>query len=243
MTTDIHALAGAYVLNAVTDTERTEFARHLSQCEACAVEARELGEIVARLADGAWSVPPPRLRARVLAEVRQTRQLPPRRSDRDVPRRWPRWGRRGAYALAAGVLAVAATYAVTARRSEPGDQAIEQAQVDGVRVQRVLSSADAVLRGSPVRGGGRMTIVLSLSQDAGVVVLHELAPLSGDRAYQLWLVDGARPVSAGVLTAGASGGTRLISGVADKDLLAVTVEPAEGSAEPTLPTLAGIPMN
>src|SRR5690349_10975838 len=77
MNDDIHALVGAYALDAVGELERTAFDRHLRDCAACRAEVAELQEAAARLADGAWSVPPPGLRERVLAEVATTRQVAP----------------------------------------------------------------------------------------------------------------------------------------------------------------------
>src|SRR4029453_8688488 len=62
MTTDIHALVGAYALDAVDDLERAAFDRHVAECVNCRAELDELRETAARLADPAWSVPPPRLR-------------------------------------------------------------------------------------------------------------------------------------------------------------------------------------
>ncbi|HYN96853.1 MAG TPA: zf-HC2 domain-containing protein, partial [Pilimelia sp.] len=116
MTTDIHTLAGAYVLDALSDIERAAFDRHLSACEACAAEVAELREAGARLADATWSVPPPRLRETVLAQVRQTRQLPPGRPERpSAAVAVSRWRRGTAAAVAAGILAAgagAASYAV-----------------------------------------------------------------------------------------------------------------------------------
>ena len=35
---DIHALCGAYAVDAVDDLERAAFDRHLADCEACAAE-------------------------------------------------------------------------------------------------------------------------------------------------------------------------------------------------------------
>jgi anti-sigma factor RsiW len=35
---DIHALGGAYALDAVDDLERVAFDRHLAECETCALE-------------------------------------------------------------------------------------------------------------------------------------------------------------------------------------------------------------
>ena len=73
--TEIHTLAGAFALDALTEFERASFARHLTECESCAAEVAELTETAARLAAPAWETPPARLRDAVLAEVSQTRQL------------------------------------------------------------------------------------------------------------------------------------------------------------------------
>ena len=85
MTADIRSLVGAYVLDAVDGWERAAAERHLRECDECRAEAAEWRETAARLADGAWSVPPPGLRDAVLAAVATTRQAPA-----EVPRRLPR---------------------------------------------------------------------------------------------------------------------------------------------------------
>ncbi|NUR27663.1 MAG: anti-sigma factor, partial [Catenulispora sp.] len=72
-TAEIHLLTGAYVLDSLDAADRAAFDRHLATCPSCSAEVAELREAVARLADDAWSVPPPRLRAQVLARARQTR--------------------------------------------------------------------------------------------------------------------------------------------------------------------------
>ena len=47
MTVDIHTLAGAYALDALNDLERAAFARHMTECEACAQEVAEYLETTA----------------------------------------------------------------------------------------------------------------------------------------------------------------------------------------------------
>src|SRR5689334_9084112 len=84
-TGDIHALAGAYALDALNDIERAAFDRHAAECEACAVEVAELRETVGRMAEVSWSVPPPRMRRAVLAEVSRTRQVGGRRWEEPRP--------------------------------------------------------------------------------------------------------------------------------------------------------------
>ncbi len=77
MTVDTHSLVGAYVLDAVDDLERAAFTRHLTECEACAIEVAELREATAQLGDLFGGEPPSSLRDTVLAEVSQARQAGP----------------------------------------------------------------------------------------------------------------------------------------------------------------------
>src|SRR6266540_5335676 len=77
-TVDIHALAGAYVLDAVDDIERAAFDRHLRDCASCAIEVAELGETSTWLTHPIAVTPPPALRDRVLAAIAQTAQERPR---------------------------------------------------------------------------------------------------------------------------------------------------------------------
>jgi anti-sigma-K factor RskA len=65
------------------------------------------------------------------------------------------------------------------------------------------------------------------------------APPTG-KAYQLWLIHGTAPTSAGVMAAGANSGTALLPAINGADALGVTLEPAGGSLTPTLPTVAGV---
>jgi hypothetical protein len=241
--TDVHGLSGAFVLDALTDIERAAFARHMTGCETCAFEVAELRETAARLADGAWAAPPPRMREQVLARARQTRQLPPGRStgraERDGAIAVSRWRRRTALAVAAGVLAAgagAAAYVVQEQRVRSERAVAEAARAEAARMDAVLASPDAVLRSTAGPGGGRVTVVSSASQDAAVAVLTGLPQRGPDRSYQLWLIRDTAATSAGVLAAGVTEDRRLVTGVRGADRFGVTVEPAGGSDGPTLST-------
>jgi anti-sigma-K factor RskA len=243
-TIDIHALAGAYALDAVTDSEREQFEQHMLGCEACATEVAELRETAARLADGAWSTPPPRLRGSVLDQIHRTRQTPPLRN-RERRRPALRWLRRTAYALAAAVVAivgVAVTYNIQQDRIDAERAVIESVRTQQARMQQLLTSGDAVMRSGAVQGGGQVTIVMSPSRNEGVVVLAGAPKPGPDQAYQLWMIEGSTPVSAGVLQAGHSSGMKLVSGVVGAQMLGVTLEPAVGSTTPTLPVVAQVDM-
>ena len=74
---DIHALSGAYAVDAVDDIERASFERHLASCPTCQAEVASLREASALLADAATTTPPPELRDAVLSGITRVRPLPP----------------------------------------------------------------------------------------------------------------------------------------------------------------------
>ncbi|MEV0453560.1 anti-sigma factor [Catellatospora methionotrophica] len=242
---EIHSLAGPYVLHALDESERETFIQHLRGCQTCADEVAELNETVARLADDAWSVPPPALRGNVLAAVRRTRQIPPARPVR-VRREPTRWWRHPAALVTAACLLVAAlvggaTWTVQEQRLRDERATAQAAQQELARTQAVLTAQDATVRTANVAGGGKVTVVASPSQDAAVILLASHSP-GEQKAYQFWLMEGSTPHSAGVLAAGQATATRLVSGVNAADAMGLTVEPAGGSTTPTLPIIAEIPM-
>jgi Anti-sigma-K factor rskA/Putative zinc-finger len=74
---DLHVLTGSYALDALTNSEREDFERHLHHCPSCEAEVRGLRETAARLAVAKSSRPPARMESAVLAATYRTRQLPP----------------------------------------------------------------------------------------------------------------------------------------------------------------------
>ncbi len=239
---DVHALAGAYCLDALDEVERELFEEHIIACEMCAADVAELRETAAKLADSTWAVPPPRLKSAVMAQISSTR--PSLALMRPPTRRTPtlRWRHRSRMFVAAGVAAVVASAGVyVVQELRLRDQRIV-AQTETARIESVLSAPDATLRAANVAGGGRLTVVTSNSRDEAVVVLTDATDPGADKAYQLWLVQGSSPKSAGVLPAEQVNATRLITGVRGNNILAMTVEPAAGSLAPSPPIKVEIPL-
>ncbi|GAA5035511.1 anti-sigma factor [Terrabacter aeriphilus] len=77
MSEDIHALSGAYAVDALDDVERARFERHLTGCSACRAEVESLVAAAVQLSVLTEVAPPPSLRARVLADIANVRPLPP----------------------------------------------------------------------------------------------------------------------------------------------------------------------
>jgi anti-sigma factor RsiW len=241
LTTDIHALVGAYALDAVDDLERVAFDRHLTDCESCRAEVDELRETAARLADSTWSVPPPRLRTDVLAAIGRTRQLTslePARRERPV--RWQRWTAAAAAAVVLAGGAGAAAWTIQDQRVRDQRALAEAAQQRETRTRQILAAPDLVVRTSPMIGGGKVTVATSALQNAGVVLLGADVAPSGGRVFQLWTIRDKVATSAGALAVGQTSAVQIVNGLPGDDSVGVTVEPAGGSASPTLPLTAGV---
>jgi len=236
--TEIHTLAGAYALDALTEIERAAFARHIAACEACAAEVAELTETASRLGAAAAVSPPSRMRDAVLAEVSRTRQVAPGRVERapqgDV-RVWRRWT---AAAVAAGVIALGGIGTVWVVQNTRVSDARSQTQA----LESLISAGDLKVRQAAV-ADGRVTVAISPSRNEGVVVMSGLPTPPDGKVYQLWLIRNNNATSAGVMAAGQSSGTATLSNVAGADTFGVTIEPVGGSAQPTPNQMvAGIPL-
>ena len=109
------------------------------------------------------------------------------------------------------------------------------------RTQAILAAPDVQVRTTLLRDGGRVTVAMAPSQRAGVVMLAATSAPPPGKVFQMWLIDtGTGAANAGVLAAGQSSAVQIIDGMPDGDAFGVTVEPAGGSAKPTLPTVAAI---
>jgi len=255
MSTDDHALIGAWALDAVDPDERDRIEGHLDSCASCTQEADELREAASRLSDTTRVDPPMRLRAAVLARAHHTRQEAPAtrapepegsgaraarsRASRLAQRRRPRPAigrRRLRLALGAAGLAVAAAFATWSLLPRT-------APTEADRVSAVLAAPDAEVAFTDAEGAGSVTVISSAGLDQAVVVVSGLPDAGADHAYQVWAVEGTTPVSAGVMDPGDSSATMLIDGMSGIEIIAVTREPAEGSATPTLPMVADVPLD
>jgi anti-sigma-K factor RskA len=233
---DIHALSGAYAVDALDDAERVEFEEHLATCAECRAEVASLRETAALLAEGESETPPASLRAGVLSGISRVRPLPPETTapaesttEANVVRRrwWPQL-----LAAAAAVVLLAA-----------GAVAWHPWQHDRTTLaDRILGAPDAMKVVERLPGGGDLTLVRSASLKRAVLIGHGVPDPGAGKTYQMWLQQpGEDMVSAGLMP-DADEPTVLRGDAATAAAAAVSVEPEGGSEAPTTKPVAVFPL-
>lgn len=227
MSGDLHHLAAAYALDALTPDERAGFEDHLRDCDVCRADVDDFRETAGRLAGASAVAPPSALRADVLAEIGRTPQDPPAESvdELAVARR----RRRPVPLLLASAAAVALVVVGAAIGLRGGTSGVDD----------VLAAADAVVTPldlTPDGEAGTFRVVWSPGQDRVAVIGDGLPDPGADRVYELWAIVDGTPVPAGLFEVD-DGAVRDVADIDDVDPVAwgVTIEPAAGSEAPTTP--------
>lgn len=246
---DAHLLSGAYALDAVT-------AEEAAAVEAAMHESEELRGEVVGLTDTAVvlglsvppAAPPAALRGRLLDAIETLPQeavaeepeempavAPPMPNGVHVAPRRPRrrHGRMAALlaVAAAAVLVFSGGFLLQRTLLEPQGE-----------YSRITQAADVERVRADVSGGGTATVYWSRTEHRTAVVLNGVAPPSG-RVLQLWSIRGDTVTSAGLYQP--QGGDRyaLLAGTPSSgEQLAVSVEPAGGSPQPTTKPIVVVPL-
>lgn len=236
MSADVHALAGAYALDALPGDERAFFERHLIVCDACRAEVAELAETAALLGSAAAQSPPPGLRDRILAAADVTRQLPPEPEPQQEVSQMHGRGRQRWLAPVAACLALAvvmlsgAVVALSQRTQAPSN----------TELVAVLAAPDLKTAQLEIDDRGQARFLYSRTHDSGVLIADDMPAVASDKTYELWLIHDGTPVAAGLFRPGGDGAAMApIDGIVKgAERVAVTVEPAGGSRRPTGAILA-----
>jgi len=225
---DIHALSGAYAVDALDDIERAQFERHLAECPACSAEVQSLRETAALLAETTATAPSAALRDRVLVGISTVRPLPPAVPDdtetRTVTAAEPRRRRRVVTFLvaAAAAVAIGTGGVVWVTNDDPDSQ-----------YAQVLEAGDAETITVEV-GEATATVVRSEDLDKAVLKTENMPDAPDGKTYRLWLQQDGVMLPAGTMPEGPDNEVVLSGDAATATAAAISVEDAD--AEPTKPT-------
>ena len=227
--TEIHALSGAYAVDALDDLERAAFERHLADCAECQAEVASLREAAAMIAETTTAEPPPALREQVLAGIRTVRPLPPEVAPPTYRRRTTR------FLVAAAAAAVIGVGGVVVAQ-QPWE---DSSQVQLSLADQVLQAPDARESKLEFKDGSSATVTHSDSVGRSVIVTHDMAAPPEGKVFQLWYDQpGDGMVSAGVMPVQPDLTYVLDGDASTATAVGITVEPEGGSPEPSSEPIA-----
>jgi len=255
---NLHALTGAYVLDALDAEERAAFEAHLPGCPDCRAEVASLGEAATTMAVADAVALPPEMRDAVRARIARTPQLPPQVTVDPTPA--PATGHAPVAPTPAGDAPPAPPVPLRGRRSRSswlaswpvtaaaaavalvlaiGGTLLVQAQRDNglaatqAEVMRIVSAPDMV---SHDLGLGASHLVMSEDVGAAAVMGADVPmPDHAGMVYQVWMMHTDGSMAAGPTFMPHDGEvTALVEGdLSDVAAFMVTEEPKGGSPEPT----------
>ena len=228
---DIHQLAAAYALDAVDERERAEFEAHYPTCSVCRPEVAGFRETLSQVAGSIAVEPPASLKASVMAEVGNTRQLSPLLPDSVVDLATHRRTRqrmvRGLSVAAALILIALGAFVIGRNSGDAGDNYADAAA-------RIFASPDVRISTLAGTGTGTFKVAWSPSSNEAVVMGDGLDEPGIGKAYELWMIDSAGPHAMDLLDKADDGQVRRAVAVSGSPTTwAVTVEPAGGVDAPT----------
>lgn len=231
---DVHALSGAYAVDALDDIERAQFERHLVECAECRFEVDSLRAGAAMMAELSPVTPSPDLRARILAEVATVRPLPPQVAEvRPIRRRFPTL-----VAAAAAVVALGIGSGIVFNQVTQDTPAVTM-----TAAERVVEAPDAERYIHRLADGSKATIYRSKELGQAVIVTEGMADPGEGNVYELWLNHDGEMVAAGFMPEGPDNTVLLSGDAANADGIGITVEPEGGSPEPNLDSAITVAFN
>lgn len=264
---EIHALSGAFAVDALDGAERLAFETHMEGCETCRDEVESLREAASTLSALSVLAPSERMRSSILGSISEVRPLPPIPAPSSAPdletrpvaeststladeptsldarRDRPRGGARVARRSHRGRWLAAAAAVVLL--GGVGWGAVTQPWQDDETTQQmsvadqVIAAPDVVTQTARLSGGATATLYRSSELGKAVLTTRRLRDPAQDSVYQMWLQapDGTF-VDAGLMPRGANHTIVLKGDAADAVGAGITVEPAGGSPQPTSDPIA-----
>ncbi len=257
MNESLHALSGAYVVDALDDAERAVFEKHLPTCLDCQREVASLREATALMADDATLTPPPALRDSVLAGIKSIRPLAPETGPATAPAEpaaaepaaaetapdgakvlqlRPR--RRRIATLVAAAAAVVAVGGGVVYQPWQDDSTTTQLSA----ADQVLAASDAQRQSIEFDDGSSATVVRSLKEKGAVLLTRDMAAPPKGKAFEIWLQDDTGTMVPAGMMKRAGDHKVLLEGdervVTKATGVGITVEPESGSDAPTTEPIA-----
>ncbi len=221
---EVEELAGAYALDALPAETLREVREHLESCQQHPEIAGLRAAALSLAAAAPGMEPPPGLKTRLMDEIRQETARAAEGRPREIDGSWLRRYVGSAfrpYALA-GALAIAVAALI-------GWNVYLQTSGDG-------GQDVAIVRALTDSGAAQGRVLYFQEEGVAVITVEDLAPLPTDQTYQVWAISGDDVATGiGLFNTSASGeaSTALEVDLTNAEFVAITIEPAGGSPQPT----------
>jgi anti-sigma-K factor RskA len=123
-------------------------------------------------------------------------------------------------------------------------QQLSRAQQEAALLQSRGLRVASLPRADTAPAAAQVSFISAPQSKTGLLTVNGLTPLASNETYQFWLLKGGQPVSAGLFVVDANGSGKMIVQSSEPigafEQAGITVEPAGGSATPTLTALVSI---
>ncbi len=181
----------AYALNAASPEDAREVEAHLETCEECQRDLKVLREVTADLASGVGMVnPPAALRARVLSAIQpQARPAIPRAGTLGL-----------ALAAALALILAGISFSLNQRLAAVNQRLVALNDRLATQEQVLVLLASPTTKTAALSGSvqAKVRFVYDPERKQGALVVSDLGDPGAEFVYQLWLIAGQEPQSAGV---------------------------------------------
>ena len=247
----IEELLAFYALDALNEEEKELVEAYLKGHPEARQQVEEMGRAVSALPYGVPPVEPsPRSKEALMSRVAaDQRAAPSTRKQPSLPRRMGFENLFRALSLGAAALAIVWVIVLSAQVSRLRNEisalslalAAQSNQLEQINAQLPQATPSAVitvaLKGTDIQPQAQGQLIADPNSQSAVLVIVGLTPPEAGKTYQVWLIEGDAPVSAGLLKVDANGqGVLVVSSetpIGSFDALGISVEPEEGSPQPT----------
>lgn len=225
-------LKEAYVLGALPDEERAAVEAHLALHPERQAEIDELVGIAGLLALAPPEHEPPADLRRKVMQVVESESVRPRAARRPTVS-WFGW-LGGFRNLALGAAAVLVVGLLSWNVLLQGDVQNLRGQVEEARSANEAQETREIALGGTWAEQGARAEVTALKDNRAILVVEDMPSMPDDRTGQVWVIRDDKPEPSGLLEpSGNMAATAITAPLDGADAIAVTVEPAGGSDEPT----------
>lgn len=250
----IEELLPFYALDALSAEERELVEKYLAEHPEARQQVEEMGKAASVLPHGVLPVQPPRrakqaLMARVTADA-EARVRPTVQTSREPARRvnaLENFFR----ALSLASAAIAIIWAIilnaqVARLQHEVSSLNERLVAQSESIDQIIANlpqtnqADVItvsLKGTQVQPQAQGQLIVDPDSQSAVLVISGLPKLEPGKTYQVWLINGGAPLSAGLLAVDENGqGVFIVNSeesIGSFNSLGISIEPDGGSEQPT----------